>query len=125
MYRVSDYTHPFDSYKCQDILVLDEFRSDLKIGLMLNLLDGYPLDLPCRYNNKTACFTKVFIISNVGLDTQYSNIQREQKDTWLAFCRRIQAVKYFNEDGLKWYGTPHDYLYGFREVSKDDFVPFN
>ncbi|MBO4905164.1 MAG: replication protein [Lachnospiraceae bacterium] len=125
VYRVSDYTHPFDSYKCQDILVLDEFRSDLKIGLMLNLLDGYPLDLPCRYNNKVACFTKVYIISNVGLDAQYSNIQREQKDTWLAFCRRIQCVKFFNEDGLKKYGTPHDFLYGFNEVNKDDFVPFN
>lgn len=123
VYRVSDYTHPFDSYKCQDVLVLDEFRSDLKIGLMLNLLDGYPLDLPCRYNNKTACFTKVYIISNIPLEQQYVNIQREQSETWLAFCRRINVVKYFNEKGLQKYGTVHDFLYGWVNASEE--VPFN
>lgn len=124
VYRVSDYTHPFDTYKCQDVLILDEFRSDLKIGLMLNLLDGYPLDLPCRYNNKVACFTKVYIISNVSLDQQYSNMQRDQKDTWQAFLRRIKTVKFFDESGLKKMGSPHDFLYGFSEVPKDEFIPF-
>ena len=115
VYRVSDYTHPFDAYKSQDVLVLDEYRSDFKINFLLNLLDGYPLDLPCRYNDKVACFTKVYIISNVPLEDQYSNIQLSQKDTWKALLRRIHCVKYFDENGLKKYGTPHDFLYGFSD----------
>lgn len=31
VYRVTDYQHPFDNYKGQDIMVFDEFRSSLKI----------------------------------------------------------------------------------------------
>ena len=56
---------------------------------MLNYLDGYPCELPCRYNNKLACFTKVYIITNIPFAQQYANIQTESKETWRAFCRRI------------------------------------
>ena len=56
---------------------------------MLNYLDGYPCELPCRYNNKLACFTKVYIITNIPFNQQYINIQAESKETWKAFCRRI------------------------------------
>jgi len=52
VYRVTDYTHPFDGYAGEDVVIFDEFRSQLKIGDMLNLLDGYPLSLPCRYANR-------------------------------------------------------------------------
>ena len=89
MYRVTDYDHPFDSYKGQDVIVFEEFRSSLKIQDMLNYLDGYPCELPCRYNNKLACFTKVYIITNISFNQQYINIQAESKETWTAFCRRI------------------------------------
>ena len=43
--KVTDYIHPFDTYKGQDILIFEEFHSNLKIQDMLNYLDGYPLDL--------------------------------------------------------------------------------
>ena len=89
VYRVTDYDHPFDSYKGQDVIVFEEFRSSLKIQDMLNYLDGYPCELPCRYNNKLACFTKVYIITNISFNQQYINIQAESKETWKAFCRRI------------------------------------
>lgn len=39
VYRVTDYKHPFDTYSGEDVLVLEEFRSDLPIGNMLNYLD--------------------------------------------------------------------------------------
>lgn len=64
-YRVTDYKHPFDNYDGQDILIFEEFRGQLKIPNMLNYLDGYPLLLPCRYFNRQACYTKVFIITNI------------------------------------------------------------
>ena len=46
---------------------------------MLNHLDGYPLLLPCRYFNRQACFTKVFIITNIPPDAQYSNVDAESQ----------------------------------------------
>ena len=56
---------------------------------MLKFLDGYPLMLPCRYSNKVACFTKVFLVSNIPLSDQYPNVQVTEPETYRAFCRRI------------------------------------
>jgi len=92
VYRVTDYTHPFDGYKGQDVIMFEEFRSNLPIGDMLNYLDGYPVELPCRYSNKQACYTKVYILSNIPLEQQYPNIQAEQHGTWLALLRRIHHI---------------------------------
>ena len=64
-YNTSDYKHPFDGYRQQPVLIFDEFRSDLRIGDMLQYLDGYPIELPARYANKQACYTTVYIISNL------------------------------------------------------------
>ena len=60
VYRITDYKNPFDAYKNQDVIAFDEFSGNLRIQDMLNYLDGYPLDLPCRYANKQACYTKVY-----------------------------------------------------------------
>jgi len=92
VFRVTDYEHPFDGYKGQDVIAFEEFRSSLKIQDMLNYLDGYPLELPCRYANKIACYTKVYLISNVDLKCQYESIQTEHRETWHAFLRRIKKV---------------------------------
>lgn len=120
-YRVTDYQHPFDSYNGQDIVIFEEFRSSLKIQDMLNYLDGYPLDLPCRYNNKIACFTKVYIISNISLNDQYYDIQRNYDETWKAFLRRIHEVQVFSSTGVKSY-TVNEYRHGFIE---SEFVQDN
>lgn len=94
VYRVTDYSHPFDGYKGQEIVVFEEFRSSLKIADMLNYLDGYPLELPCRYANKTACYTKVYIITNLPIEAQYLEIQSMHPLTWQAFLRRINHIEH-------------------------------
>lgn len=92
IYRVSDYKHPFDSYQGQDVLILDEFN-DRAIGLslLLNILDVYPLELPCRYQNKWAAFTKVWIVSNIPW---YNHYEYELRDPRLAaaFKRRLKGI---------------------------------
>lgn len=99
VYRVTDYFHPFDYYKGEKVLLFDEFRSNLKISDMLNYLDGYPLMLPSRYNNKVACYDKVFIISNIGLDKQFPKTREEEPETFRAFLRRINHIYYKNSLG--------------------------
>jgi len=98
VYRVTDYSHPFDGYKGQDVIIFEEFRSSLSIGDMLNYLDGYPLELPCRYANKVACYTKVYMISNIPLEQQYRNVQVDNPETWNAFRRRIKLVQHMTND---------------------------
>lgn len=92
VFRVTDYSHPFDGYKGQDVVIFEEFRSSLQISDLLNYLDGYPLELPARYGNKIACFTKVFLITNIDLRDQYRKVQHEQPETFKALIRRIHEV---------------------------------
>lgn len=122
VYRITDYEHPFDGYRGQDIIVFEEFRSSLRITEMLNLLDGYPCELRCRYSNKFACFTKVYIISNIELKEQYTDLQKDQPRTWEAFLRRIHEVCAFI-NGSVHIGSVDDFKFGFIPVS-DSEVPF-
>lgn len=123
VFRVTDYLHPFDNYRGQDVVIFEEFRTSVRIADMLNYLDGYPLELPCRYSNKYACYTKVYIISNVGLGQQYPNIQMDEYETFKAFLRRIHNVYQFTA------GTIHKSKIevnadGFRPVLDGEYVPF-
>ncbi len=94
VYRVTNYDHPFDGYAGEDVLLFDEFRSSLKLADMLVYLDGYPVKLPCRYADKQACYTKVYLVSNIPLEKQYPNIQQEEPESYAAFCRRIHDVQH-------------------------------
>lgn len=101
--RITDYGGRngvrFDAYHCQDVLVLEEFHSQIPISAMLNYLDIYPLTLPARYTDRIACYTKVYITSNIPLEKQYRDIQRYQMETWRAFLRRVQNVIEYLRDG--------------------------
>lgn len=92
VYRVTDYAHPFDSYKGQDVILFEEFRSSLPISDMLKYLDGYPVEFPARYSNKVACFTKVYFSTNIDIRAQYRHVQEEEQETWQSFVRRIGNV---------------------------------
>ena len=103
IYRVTNYRAArgisFDGYHGQEVLVFEEFSSQIPIEDMLNYLDIYPLALPARYNDKTACYTKVYITSNLPLERQYRGEQWNRPETWRAFLRRIHTVIEFMPDG--------------------------
>lgn len=109
LYRITDYKHPFDTYNFEDVIVFDEFHSSLSITQMLTLLEGYPMVLPCRFYNRPACYTKVYIISNIDLDKQYLECQRLDKATFKAFLKRFSDVTFFDE-------------FGSNTISIDDYI---
>lgn len=112
VYRVTDYNHPFDRYAQEPVLLLDEFRSSLLIGDMLDYLDGYPLALPARYANRQACYETVYIISNIDLTEQYPNVQLNEPATWKAFLRRIHHVIEYQANGPPIdHGNATDYIF--------------
>ena len=82
---------------------------------MLKYLDGYPLELPSRYMNKYACYTQVFIISNIPLIKQYPAVQLNEFESWLAFTRRINLVHEHVDGKIKQYDIKPD-KDGFRLV---------
>ena len=89
----------FDAYRCQDVLVFEEFNSQIPIEDMLCYLDVYPLMLPARYNDRVACYTKVFFTANIPLTHQYRGAQLDRPETWRAFLRRIHNVIEYLPDG--------------------------
>jgi hypothetical protein len=92
-----EYGKWFDGYEGQDILLLDEYRTSLGFGFLLKLLDGHPLKIQCRYQNKWACFTKIYITSNLPLEAQHQDTQYGDPESWKAFLARITAVYNFDE----------------------------
>ena len=102
--RVTDYGNKngvrFDAYHGQAVLVFEEFHSQIPISSMLNYLDIYPLMLPARYNDRVACYTTVYITSNISLQEQYPDVQRSQMETWRAFLRRISTVTEYRRNGM-------------------------
>lgn len=123
VYRITDILHPWDTYRGQDVVVFEEFySSNFKITDMLNYLDGYPLDLPCRYNNKQACYTKVYLLSNMAFEDQYRDIKRDYPDTWEAFCRRINCIKIFDGNNhIRDYCSVYDYLHRWEDAEDTPF----
>lgn len=116
VYRVTDYSHPFDGYMGEEVILFEEFRSSLQLGDMLKYLDGYPVVLPCRYANKQACFTQVYICSNIPLAKQYTNIQLDNSEDYNAFLRRIHYVMhYVAGKNVQIYHLEPD-PYGFHQV---------
>lgn len=109
-FRVTDYTHPFDSYSCQPAICFDEFRSSINIYKMLMYCDVYPVELQSRYPNKVACYSKVFIVSNWPLEKQYSEAQINDIETWLAFLRRITKVLIFGKNGIQEFNSVKEYF---------------
>lgn len=92
----------FDSYKStMNTLVFEEFHSQIPIGDMLNYLDIYPLMLPARYNDKVACYTYVYITSNMPLEEQYFDLHYDSKykEVWKALLRRIHNIIEYKNDG--------------------------
>ena len=124
VYRVTDYEHPFDSYNCQPVIAFDEYRSQIRISDMLNYLDIYPIELAARYSNKYACFDTVYIISNWSLEQQYEYVQQENKESWLAFLRRIHKVVVYHKDKtFTEYASVEEYLNrndGFRPLTLEE-----
>ena len=100
VFVVSDYKNPWDNYKGQPVLILEEYRSNFFATLLLQILDKYPLELPARYSNNFACWHTVYIVSNIPPQEQYPNIDEATKK---AFYRRINEIKHFSIDKILTY----------------------
>lgn len=76
-YSVTNWKNPWDSYRQQPVLILDEFESQPDFHFLCQILEGYPLELPARYLNRWAAWNEVWIISNASLN-EIVEIYRQQ-----------------------------------------------
>jgi putative replication protein repA len=95
-YRVTDYSHPFDSYAGEKTLILDEFDGSMPLSLVLNVLDVWPMSLPARYANKAAAYTHVVMVSN---ESPWGYYLWEPASRRQALARRIDAIIHIDSYG--------------------------
>lgn len=101
-YSVDNYGYTaFDEYSGEDVIVFDEYDSQIDITYINKLLDMYPVKLRARYGNKMACYTKVYIVSNLSLSGQYIDIQKDvsKRVKYEAFVSRIDSIIKFHDNG--------------------------
>lgn len=144
VYLLTDYeTGGFDLYCGEPILFMDEFKSSMKFQQLLNYLDGYKIQIHCRYANARALWTEVHITSVFPPDEVYSAMveqSKQNRDRVTQLLRRITTVtyhykqngeyrtlsipgaNYIDYDDLKARASPIGN--GFIEISPDDEIPW-
>lgn len=101
--RITNYSKGaalFDSYNAgQDVLVFEDFYSQISIEEMVSYIVPFPINLPARYQNRIGCYTKVYISSNIPLELQYHMVQLRYPELWKSFLHRIHHVIEYRADG--------------------------
>jgi len=91
-------TGQFDQYNMQDIIIFDEFKSQIPLTEMNEYIEGESLNVPARHTNRVACYTKVFIMSNYPLSEQYEKARADgDESSYEAFCKGIHEIIYMAE----------------------------
>ncbi len=91
---------------------------------MIYILSNFRADIPIN-----ACYNKVYIISNWSLEKQYYEVQKDDRESWVAFLRRIHKVVIYSKDGsikeyaylVKAYLERDEYV----EIDDDVDLPFD
>lgn len=89
----------FTNYNAQNCLLLDEFIGQWSIQKMNKLLDKFPYQLRGLGCIKWACYTKVYIISNLSLNKIYAKELAETPVLFRALERRIHKILRFDSFG--------------------------
>lgn len=77
----------WDGYDGDKIICIDEYNNDVKITVLLELLDGYKKRLPIKGGHTFAQWTKVYVTMNLRMEEFHPNAKKAHKD---ALMRRIK-----------------------------------
>lgn len=120
IYLLTDYdTGGFDMYCGEPILFMDEFKGSMKLQQLLNYLEGYKIQIHCRYANARALWNEVHITSVYPPDEVYRFMvdqDKRNRDRLTQLLRRINTIVYHyieNDD------------YKTLEIPGKDYVDYN
>lgn len=104
-YRVSNWDRdPFQGYNAQQSIIFDEFFGSVKFDDLMNYLDSEPLLLPARYGDKVACYTTVYVCSNLAPWQVYGNLFNRDERIGGLYRRITQLLHvYKGEDDKRVY----------------------
>lgn len=79
----------WDGYTGQQAVLFEEYKGQVQLQKMLQILDPYPLRLEIKGGSIPARFTVVFITSNSTPDKWYRNEEGARDDEMQALARRL------------------------------------
>ena len=88
--------------------------------------------MPARFQNRTACFEEVFVISNMSLNQLYKNEQANFPDVFDAFKQRFKNIIRFTalcvwhyelKDGVP-VKPPKQLIADLKPIDDDGSLPF-
>ena len=111
VYLLNDFDKGgFDMYNGEPILFMDEFKCNMRFQLLLNVLDGYRMQIPCRYANKFMLWTETHITTIFPPDIAYQKMVLENRDldTQAQLFRRINYIVFHwrDSDGFHSFTLP-------------------
>lgn len=104
---------PLDSYKGEDVIILDDLRpSVFSLSDLLKMLDNNTAStVKSRYYNKVLECKMIIITSTLQIDEFFKNVFSEQKETIKQLKRRCKYYYRFTEDKI--------YMRYYNEKSAD------
>lgn len=110
--RYDDLKFMFNGYDNQEVLILDDFNGNVPYTYLLQLLDGYPLDINIKNGVRYNFFNKIYITSNNKPSKWYKNISENLKRR-ISFCLEVtkgntESFSHENENFDKFFITESD-----------------
>lgn len=97
VYRLTDYVHPWDAYRGESVVIVEDFDGRMRLDDVLRWTDRYPVELTARYANKRALYDTVIFTSNRPMSGWYGYDEFEPKQG--PINRRISTVCASLSDG--------------------------
>lgn len=152
VYLMTDYanggTAGLDGYNGEQVLFMDEFKSNIPYSLLLILTDKFKADIHCRYKNAYALWSELHISSIFPPHELYKGMvddEQRKRDSIQQFYRRITYIVYHEKVDNKYLSykmSMKDYVNyeqlkqkaheewgicrdGFYPITNEDEVPFD
>jgi len=84
------------NYNFEKLIIIDDFRCNTPLHILLRWLDKYPVQIPVHGNYYPLLATKIYITSNTNPLNWYDNCDDESR---LALMSRINVIKLYKVKG--------------------------
>ena len=124
IYFVGEYQNPFDNYNGQPILILDEFRGQIRYDKLLTLLGGYKVQVQARYTNAYSLWNEVHITTVFSPEVMYKEMVHDMRniDNISQLMRRITSIIYHYKDDAGKYQAYETPVANYEDGKKQKFL---
>ena len=103
----------FDNYHGEPVMYLNEFKGNIPLSVLQNLLEEGMVLLDARYNDHINLATTYIFDSNIPFENLYSTVKATEPDKYRSFVRRFTGgvwETYQTNDGVRYIALHEELL---------------